>query len=345
MKHFTILGLAFTSLLLTSCSSGEPKEKLYFYNWGDYIDEDLVSQFEEEYNVDVISEYFTSNEDMYQKLKNGGSSYDVIIPSDYMIEKLINEDMLEPINFANVPNSTFVEPYLQNVQYDTENKYSVPYMWGTVGILYNTDMVTDPVTSWNVLWDEKYSNNIFMYNSQRDSLAVALKLLGYSLNTTNPTELDAAKQLLIDQKPLVQAYVGDNVKDKMIGNEGALAVVYSGDAVYCQMENESLNYIVPEEGSNIWIDAMVIPKGSQNKELAEKFINFLSDPEIAKVNTEYIGFTTANANTMNLLNQEIISIPGFIVETDKYSNMEIFVDLGTSLSLYDEAWTEVLASN
>lgn len=345
MKNFTILGLALTSLLLTSCNSGTPKEKLYFYNWGDYIDEDLVSQFEDEYNVEVVSEYFTSNEDMYQKLKNGGGNYDVIIPSDYMVEKLINEDMLEPINFDNIPNYDFVEEYLKDVQYDKEGKYSVPYMWGTVGILYNTDMVTEPVDSWSILWDEKYSNNIFMYNSQRDSLAVALKLLGYSLNTTDTNELNEAKQLLIEQKPLVQAYVGDNVKDKMIGDEGALAVVYSGDAVYCQMENPSLNYIVPKEGSNIWVDAMVIPKSSQNKELAEKFINFLSDPEVAKVNTEYIGFTTANADAIKLLDQEIISLPGFIVDSNNYSNMEIFVDLGASLSLYDEAWTEVLASN
>lgn len=326
------------------CSNKE-QEVLYFYNWGDYIDEDLVEQFEEETGIRVISEYYDSNEAMYQKIKNGGSNYDLIIPSDYMVEKMINEDMLEEINYDNIPNASNINPELLDIEKDADpaHNYSVPYMWGTLGILYNKDMVDEEVNSWDILWDDKYNKSIFMYNSQRDSFAVALKRLGYSLNTTDPTELEEAKQSLIEQKPLVTAYVGDSVKDSMINNEAALAVVYSGDAVYCETLNDSLDFALPREGTNIFMDYLCIPKGAENKENAEKFINFLCDNAVATQNSNYIGYTSANSYAEENADESLRSKSGFIIDLNAV-DLEFYRDLGDSIELYDKLWTEVLAN-
>ncbi|MFV0502546.1 MAG: PotD/PotF family extracellular solute-binding protein [Lachnospirales bacterium] len=339
-KLFTILAL---SLIFVGCSSsGEDMGELYFYNWGDYIDEELVGEFESETGIRVISEYYDSNETMYQKLKNSGSNYDLIIPSEYMIEKMIKEDMLEEINYDSIANFQYIEDGLKNNISDPENKYTVPYMYGTLGILYNPTLVSSEINSWDDLWDENYKNNIFMYNSQRDSFAVALKKLGYSMNSTDEGELEEAKKLLIEQKPLVQAYVGDSVKDKMINGEAALAVVYSGDAVFCQLENSDLEYIVPEEGTNYWVDFLAIPKGAENKENAEKFIDFLCRPDIAVRNGNYIGYTTANAEAIKSVDSSLLEASGYVVTMSDKN--ELFKDLGESIELYNEKWTEVLAS-
>lgn len=330
--------------IISGCSNGSGEE-LYFYNWGDYIDEDLVAQFEEETGITVISENYDSNEAMYQKIKNGGSNYDLLIPSEYMVEKMINEDMLEKLNFDNIPNAKNIDSRLLGTVTDPENLYTVPYMWGTLGILYNKDMINegDVVDSWEILWDKDYEKNIFMYNSQRDSFAVALKKLGYSLNTVDANELEEAKELLILQKPLVTAYVGDTVKDSMINGEAALAVVYSGDAVYCQTLNESLDFAIPKEGTNIWFDCMVIPKGAENKENAEKFIDFLCRDDIATINSNYIGYTTANINAIENVDDELKEQSGFIIDTSTIE-MEFFNDIGTSIEVYDKLWTEILAN-
>ncbi|MDR3092033.1 MAG: spermidine/putrescine ABC transporter substrate-binding protein [Clostridiales bacterium] len=347
--------------LLSACSSlGEPRgeenpsaapsaakgdsDKLYIYNWGDYIDPALRARFEDETGIRVVYEEFDTNETLYAKLKPGNTSYDLIFPSDYMIEKMKKEDMLEKIDAGAIPNLKNISPRFKNMDFDPDGEYGVVYLWGTVGILYNKDMVSEPVDSWNILWDDKYAGNIYMYDSQRDSFAVALRKLGYSINSTNLDELTAAKEALIAQKPLVQAYLGDPVKDKMIGGEGALAVVFSGDAVFCMQENPALSYAIPKEGSNIWFDAMCIPKGAKNKENAEKFINFMCDPEVAAQNSEYIGFTTANEAALQLLPQELKDNPAYTAESGALDKCEVFSDLGPFIAEYDKAWTEVLAS-
>ncbi|MFQ8899217.1 MAG: extracellular solute-binding protein [[Clostridium] scindens] len=266
------------------------------YNWGEYLDPEAITMFEKETGIEVVYEEYETNEIMYPKIQSGAIAYDVVCPSDYMIQRMIENDLLAEIDFDNIPNiknigDTYME---QSRQFDPENKYSVPYCWGTVGILYNKTMVDEPIDSWSVLWDEKYKDNILMQDSVRDAFGVTLKYLGYSLNSTDLDELEAAKKLLIKQKPLVQAYVIDQVRDKMIGNEAAIGVIYSGEAIYTQWENPNLEYVIPKEGSNVWIDSWVIPKNAKHKENAEKFINFICRPDIAKMNFDYITYSTPN---------------------------------------------------
>lgn len=348
-NRLKIIMLLLTVLLVaTGCSSESNKGVngvVNVYNWGEYIDEDLISKFEEETGIKVVYDMFDSNESMYVKLKSGGVNYDVVFPSDYMIQKMIKEDMLEKINYDNVPNFKDVKEDLKYPMFDPTNEYSVPYFWGTVGILYNTTMVDEEVDSLDILWDEKYKGQIFMYDSQRDAFAVALSKLGYSINTTNEQELLEAKKLLVEQKPLVQAYFGDPIRDKMIGEEGALAIVYSGDAMYCMGENENLRYIEPKEGINTWIDSMVIPKGSQNKENAEKFINFLTSAENAATNSEFVGFSTPNELAYETIDETIKSNSAYWPSKEVLAKNEMFTDVGDAIMIYDRMWTEVLAAN
>lgn len=327
----------------TSSKKSSNKKVLNVYNWGDYIGEDVITTFEEQYGIDVNYETFATNEDMYVKIKSGGSSYDVVFPSDYMIEKMINENLLQKIDFNNIPNYELIEDQFKNLDYDPNNEYSVPYMWGTVGILYNKTMVEELVDSWDILWDEKYENQILMLDSQRDSIGVALKKLGYSLNTRDVNELEQAKQTLIEQKPLVLAYVGDEVKDKMVGGEAALAVVWSGDAVYCKRDNPDLEYVIPKEGSNLWFDAMAIPASAENKEAAELFINFMCETEIAFQNTDYIGYSSPHKEAKAMLPGELLNDRTAYPLPEDTKSSEIFKDLGAYITNYDKIWTEIMA--
>ena len=320
-------------------------EKVVVYNWGEYLDPEVLTMFEEETGIDVVYEEFETNEILYPKISSGAIAYDVICPSDYMIQRMIENNLLAEINFDNIPNVKNIgKDYMeQSRQFDPENKYSVPYCWGTVGILYNKTMVDEPITSWSVLWDEKYKDNILMQDSVRDAFGVTLKYLGYSLNSTDLDELTEARDLLIKQKPLVQAYVIDQVRDKMIGNEAAIGVIYSGEAIYTQMENPDLEYVIPEEGSNIWIDSWVIPKNAENKENAEKFINFLCRPEIALMNFEYITYSTPNIEARKLIEDEAIRNSEIAFpDLSKYDNLETFQYLGTEADqTYGELWNQV----
>jgi spermidine/putrescine transport system substrate-binding protein len=342
MKKIFILLLLVSIVFLSSC--GEDKEELHVYNWGDYIDETVLDEFEKEYDVNVIYETFPTNEEMYVKIKQGGTSYDVAFPSDYMIEKMIKEDLLYKIDMNNITNYKNIDDRFKNLEFDPNNEYSVPYMWGTMGILYNKDMVEQKVDSWDILWNDKYKDEILMIDSQRDSFAVALKKLGYSLNSTDVQQLEKAKQELIKQKDLVLAYVGDEGKDMMVREEAALSVQWSGDAIYLMEENENLDYVVPKEGSNLWYDNMVIPKTSENKELAEKFIDFMTRKDIALKNTEYIGYSTPNKEAKQELPQELQKSEIAYPTEDQVKNSEVFLDPGEFLKVYDKLWTEVKAS-
>jgi len=339
------LAALLTAAVLVSCTgAGSSGERVYVYNWGDYIDPDLIPVFEKETGIKVVYETYDSNEAMYTKLKPGNTVYDLIFPSDYMVERMVKEDMLDKIDMTNIPNIKHIDERFIGLEFDPTGLYSVPYMWGTVGILYNTEMVDDAVDSWNILWDEKYKGQIFMYDSQRDTIAAALRLLGYSVNTRSIDELNHAKEKLIAQKPLVQAYIRDEVKDKMIGGEGALAITYSGDAMFCMSENDDLNYVVPKEGSNLWLDVAAIPKGAKNKSNAEKFIDFLCRPEIAAQNSEYIGYSTANKSALPLIDEEIMFEGIYWPDESELINCEIFLDLGDFVVEYDKAWTEILVN-
>lgn len=319
--------------------------KVIVYNWGEYLDPEVITMFESETGIDVIYEEYETNEIMYPKIKSGAIAYDVVCPSDYMIQRLRENDLLAEINFDNVPNIKNIgKTYLEKSrEFDPENLYSVPYCWGTVGILYNKTMVDEPIDSWSVLWDPKYKDNILMQDSVRDAFAVALKELGYSLNSSDLDELTEAKDLLIKQKPLVQAYVIDQVRDKMIGNEAALGVIYSGEAIYTKTENPNLEYVVPKEGSNMWIDSWVIPKNAEHKENAEAFINFLCRPDIALMNFNYITYSTPNTEARKMIEDDAIrNNPVAFPDDTVLNRCETFRYLGDKVDqTYNELWNKV----
>ena len=331
--------------ILVGCG-GEKKaqRELKVYNWGDYIDPVVLADFEKETGIHVVYDTFATNEDMYVKVKSGGSDYDVVIPSDYMIKRMINEGLLEKIDFSNVPNYKNVDAKFKNLAFDSQNEYSVPYMWGTVGIVYNKKMVTDPVDSWNILWNKKYEKQILMLDSPRDSIGITLKLLGHSLNTSDPEQLEQAKNKLIEQKPLVLAYVVDEVKDKMIAGEAAMAVVWSGDAMFIKDKNPDIEYAIPKEGTNLWFDSIVIPKGAKHKTEAEEFINYLARPEVSQKNAEYIGYATPLPEAKAKLEESVQTDLAAYPADDILKNTEVFDDLAKNIAAYDRVWTEIKAA-
>ncbi|MEE1125417.1 MAG: spermidine/putrescine ABC transporter substrate-binding protein [Acutalibacteraceae bacterium] len=297
-----------TAVVLTGC--GEKKEELNVFNWGEYISNgedgalDTIAEFEERYNVKVNYTNYESNEEMYNLLKESNSSYDVIIPSDYMISKLIEEDMLEKLNFDNIPNFKNIMEDYKTTDFDPKGEYSVPYSWGVVALAYNKTMVTEKPKSFDVLWNEKYSGNILMFNNSRDAMAIAMKLKGITPTTVTTKDIDVASAYLKEQKPLLKKYVMDQVFTEMETDQAALAPYYAGDVAIMMSNNENLDYALPEEGSNLFIDSMCIPKSTQNKELAEKFINYMLEAEVAKANAEYIGYSTPNQAAYDILDEE-----------------------------------------
>ena len=328
---------------------------LKVYNWGEYIDEDVITQFEDETGISVIYDVFETNEEMYPVVEAGGVKYDVVCPSDYMIQRMIDNNILAELDYDNIPNTDQIgDPYWKMSQgFDPDNKYSVPYCWGTVGILYNKQMleqlgVPEP-TSWADLWDPKLADEILMQNSIRDAFMIALKQKGYSLNTSDPEELAQARDMLIEQKPLVQAYVIDQVRDKMINGEAAEGVIYSGEMLYIQEQiqeldlNYDLEYVVPDEGTTLWIDSWVIPKNAEHKENAEKFINFLCRPDIALKNFEYITYSTPNEAARELIEDESIRNSKIAFpDASELSGCETFKFLGDKNdAVYNELWREV----
>lgn len=350
MKKMIALGLCtcMTAALLSGCGSANkyPNGKVYVYNWGEYIDPETLDMFEKETGIQVIYDEFDTNETMYPKVEAGASNYDVVCPSDYMIQKMIDNDLLQELNWDNIPNAKAnigAQYYEQSEAFDPGNRYAVPYCWGTVGILYNKTMVDEPVTSWSILWDEKYADSILMQDSVRDLFMVGLKSLGYSMNSTDENELNEAKDLLIQQKPLVQAYVIDQVRDKMIGNEAALGVIYSGEAIFTQRENPDLEYVIPKEGTNVWIDSWVIPKNAENVENAEKFIDFMCRGDIALLNFDYITYSTPNTAAQALIEDDDIRNSKIAFpDLSQYDGLETFSYLGDDAdALYNDLWKEI----
>jgi len=342
LKKSVLLFCILLFFIMVGC--GEKKEELYVYNWGEYIDTEVLSQFEEENDCVVIYQTYNTNEDMYLKLKKSGEKYDVIFPSDYMIEKMVNEDMLHEIDIEKLENYKHVNSAFKNFDFDQNNKFGIPYMWGTIGILYNSEVVDEDIGSWDMLWNEKYKDRILMFDSVRDTFACALKKLGYSLNTENESEIEEAKQLLIEQRDLVKGYVVDQVKTMMPNGDADIAAIWSGEAILLMEANPKLKFFVPESGSNIWFDNMSIPKTSENVELAQKFIDFMCKPEIALKNAEYIGYATANSSAQELLSDEIKNNPLYYPNQKIIDKCEVFKDLGETIKLYDKAWVEVKVS-
>ena len=325
---------------------------LNVYNWGEYISNgsddsvDVVSAFEKLTGIQVNYTTFDSNESMYAKLKSGAASYDVIIPSDYMVAKMIDEDMLLPLNYDNIPNFSLIDQQYRNPDYDPENAYTVPYMLCTTGIIYNTTMVDQAPTSWADLWDEQYAGNILMFNNSRDAYAIAAFKEGKSINPSTTEEVDEVMEQLKAQKPLVQAYVMDEIFDKMIGGEAAIGVYYSGDAITMIDDNPDLAWVFPEEGSVLSVDCMCIPATSQNQEAAEMFINFMCEVDVGVANAEYIGYTTPSTAVWEQLDDELkyseIAYPSEEVEAKE----QVFTALSEEVnSELDVKWSEMKSYN
>ena len=349
MKKVTSLVLAalLLALPLAGCGSSSddyPNGEINVLNWGEYIadgtdgTEDILTQFEEEYGIRVNYKVCPDNETLYTYLKQG-DSYDVIIPSDYMLSRLIDEDMLEKLNFDNIPNASDVDAKFVDPPYDPTNEYSVPYMWGTVGIIYNTALIDEEITSWSALFDEKYSGQILMINNSRDAIGVALKYLGYSYNTTNKDEITEAVDLLVEQKPLVQSYVMDEIFDKLESGEAAIGVYYAGDYLTMLENNPDLAFVVPSEGSNYFVDAMCIPKGAANKENAEKFINFMCSTEVGLANCDAIGYSTPLMSVYEALDEDVRSDTVAYPSDETLAKCEQFLNLPQEiLDFYDSEW-------
>lgn len=347
-QTITALALLLSAALCGCGSDKGANGQVIVYNWGEYIDPETLRMFEEETGIKVIYDEFETNESMYPKVESGAVAYDIACPSDYMISRMIENGMLAEINYDHIPNAKRnigSQYYEQSRGFDPENKYAIPYCWGTVGILYNQTMVDEPITRWAQLWDEKYADNILMQDSVRDAFMVAEKLNGDSMNTLDTGELEAAKNLLIEQKPLVQAYVVDQVRDKMIGGEAAIGVIYSGEAIFTQKENPDLVYVIPEEGTNVWIDSWVILKNAPNKENAEKFIDFMCREDVALMNFDYITYSTPNVAARDLIEDEDIKNSEIAFpDLSQYDNLETYVYLGEEGDyLYNELWKEVKA--
>lgn len=312
---FLVLAVLFAALPMQA--SAADTVTINVYNWGQYISDgtddsiDVIAEFEDAYpNIKVNYMTYDSNESMYTKLKAGGASFDLIFPSDYMVDKLIQEDMLEELNFDNIPNFQYIDASFKNLAYDPDNRYSVPYTWGTVGIIYNTKYVDEAdVTGWDVFWNEKYSGKVLMFDNPRDAFAIAQFRLGYDINTEDSVALGLAAQSLRDEKPVVQAYVMDQVFDKMERAEAWIAPYYAGDYLTMVEENPDLAFCFPEEGYNLFVDAICIPKGAEHKEAAETFINFLLSPEVCAQNLEYLGYSAPSAAAKALMDPEMAESP------------------------------------
>ena len=340
-----VLVIAMLCALLGSCGS-EGTVQLRVYNWQDYIDPEVIDLFTEETGIEVLYNVYDTNESMYNKIKNTKNySYDVIFPSDYMIKKMADEGMLAEINFNNIPNYQYISEDYKNMSYDKKNLFSVPYIGGTVCIAYNPKYVDESeVNSWDVLWNEQYAGNIFMMDSERDSIAVALLKLGYSINTKTMSELEEAKQLLIEQKPLVLSYTSDDVKEKMAKEEGWLAVMWSCDIAMVAEMNDEICFSIPEEGTNLWWDAVCILENAKYKNEAEQFINFLCRPDIALKNAEYLESTTPNTAAWEMLDEDIRESEILYPSDEILAKSEVFSDLSEFASTYASIWNEVLNS-
>ena len=344
-----ILVLLLVSCLAFGCGAGggdKKEEVVYVYSWGDYLDPEVLKLFEQETGIHVILDEYDTNESMYPRVAEGAVHYDVICPSDYMLQKLISNDLIQPLDFDKLPDAKKYigeEFFKQAETFDPGNKYSVPYCWGTVGIIYDKTKVSDPVDSWNILWNEKYAGQILMQDSARDALMIPLKLMGKSMNETDTTVLAQAQNMLKQQKPLVQAYVVDEVKEKLINSEAAMGVVFSGEALIILDENPNMAFAIPKEGTNFWIDGWVITKDSKNVDNAHKFIDFMCRPDIAVKNFDYLGYSTPNTAVRDLVEDEAVkNSPIAFPSPEDYKGQETYQYLGNKMDeYYNNLWMQV----
>lgn len=347
VKLFAAVLIASLALLLlinrlNSAQGYTGANTLTVYNWGDYIDPELIAEFEAQTGIKVIYQTFDSNEAMMTKIAQGGTIFDISVPSDYAISKMKEDNLLLPLDHAKLPNLQHINPRFLDLPFDPDNRYSIPYFWGTVGIIYNPELVGElDFTSWDDLWDDSLRNQILLVDGAREVIGMGLNSLGYSLNDTNEEHLQAAKRKLNELTPNVKAIVGDEIKMLLANEEAAVGLVWSGDASEIMDDNDKLDYIVPEEGSNLWFDNMVIPKTAKNIEGAYLFMNFMLDPDNAARNTEYVGYSTPNDAALALLPEDISGDTRFYPEEELLEKLEVYENLGKRmLSHYNELFLE-----
>ena len=318
------------------------KPTINFINYGENIGEGVLEDFEKQYGIHVNQEVYDVPEEMYQKLISGAVQYDVAVSIDYLVQRMIQEDRLEKINFDNVPNMDKIEDDHLGKNFDPNNEYSVPYMSGTIGLLYNTDYVIEPIDSWTALWDTRYNKNILLLDGVRDSLGAALKMLGYSLNTTDVSQINEARDKLIELKKNgnLLAIGSDDNTDKMAREEAAISILWSGEGLNLEAEHDNLKFVVPKEGANFWIDSLVIPKGTENKENAEKFINFLCEKDPSYKTADEIGYTTPQREAREKQDDKIKNNPNAYMTKEMLEKCESYDYLGDKLKLYEEAWIQ-----
>jgi spermidine/putrescine transport system substrate-binding protein len=347
MKKLIALFLLAGVMLFSHSAYGGQTElagsRIYVANWGLFIYEPVLQMFQDEYGIEVIYSTYSTNEELHALMAHAGAHFDVVVPSDYMVERMINEGMLNRINWDNVPNARYLDPRFRQEAFDPQGLYSVPYKWGTFGIVYNTTRVEGPVDSWRILWEDRYAGEIFMYNSSRCTMGAVQRMLGFSMNSRDPDELRQVRDKLIAQ-PQVRAFLADEIIDSMIAGEGSLATVYNGCARWIIYFNPEHNFVVPVEGSQLWFNSMVIPSTTQNQPAAEAFINFMNRPEIALLNTLYTRYSTANMGAFELLPAGWQNWPICWPGPDILARGGVFVDLGEFRGEFERAWTEVLLS-
>lgn len=315
---------------------------LTVYNWGEYIDPDLIKQFEKETGINVIYETFDSNEGMMGKIEQGGTSYDITVPSEYMVEMMREKDLLIPLDYDKIPNIKNIDPYFRNLPFDPNSTYSIPYFWGTLGIAYNPSLLDGQTfESWNNLWDPSLKQEAVLVDSAREVIGMSLNSLGYSLNSTNVDELREATDKLKTLSPNIKAVIGDEVTQMMMNNEAAVSLIWSGQAADMMSENEDITYVVPKEGSNLWFDNIVIPKTVKNIDGAYEFINFMLRPEVAAQNADYVGYSTPNKEALTLLDPEVVSDERYYPDEEARDHLEVYKDLGLEmLGTYNEFFLE-----
>lgn len=352
-RLLTLLLLFVTSLILTlGCSPNDSKlsnpnstqEKiLSIYNWSTYIDPEVITQFEQQFEVKVQYDTYESNDDLYAKLKPGNSGYDIIFPSDYMVTIMGKENLVEPLNLANIPNIKNIDKKFLKTPFNPNNKYSLPYLWGTMGLGYNIKKTGGEIDSWKAIFEPKYTNRVALIEESRAILGGVLIYLGYNPNTTNPEEIAKARDYILQHNETIAAFTGDSGQLLLAQGEVDITVEWSGDIFDVMQENPDLRYAIPKEGSLIWIDNVSIAKNAPNKELAEKFINFLFEPDISAKISNFVKYGTPNqtAIKMGLIDQQILNNPVIYPPPETFKKLTYIRDVGDATKLYDEAWTEI----
>jgi spermidine/putrescine-binding protein len=321
--------------------SGEKRPVLHYFTWSDYVGPEIIAEFERREQVKVVIDTFSSNEELLAKLQSGATGYDVAVPSDFMVAIMVRQGLLQELDAAAMPNASFLEPHLQALPFDPHRQYSVPYLWGTVGIGYDSAVITAAPDSWSILWDPRYKGRISMLNDQREVFGAVLRSMGQSMNSTDATVIESAKERLLQQKPLVKTYTSDHYDQLLASGEVVLAHGWGGQVARAMAERPTIRYVVPKEGATLWADCLVVLKSAPQKALAMRFINYLMEPEVAARTSERLRFASASRTARELVSPAIRDNPAVYPPPDQLGRLEWMQDVGKGIRLYDRAWTEL----